>query len=308
LARTYWLVLNARLVILAAAAAMVLVLLVAVPAYVASTAMHPPRCSCSPSPAEYGLPYENFTARTIDGVAVSGWLIAPGNGGSVYVLLHQYSGCRSLPPVFNLSLELARRGHVVAVFDFRGHGCSGGSYTTIGIEELNDARAVVEYVARRYPGRHIYLAGFGMGASVAVVEAAGDPLVAGVAADAPYCRLGDLVDRWVRLRTRLPLGGLVLAYARLLYGVPVDPNFGPCMLGGLGKPLLVLHEELDPLVTLDEAKRVAGLSPCSRLIEVPGAGHLGAVEKLGVSGYADLLEEYFENATAVCPPGWLAGG
>ena len=307
MARRYWLLLNARLVASLAAAAALLVVLVVLPAYVARGLLHPPRCSCDVALSDYGVSYVNFTARALDGVAVSGWIVAPENEGSVFVLLHPYGGCRSAPPVLNLSLELARRGYVVVVFDFRGHGCSGG-VSTLGVKEMLDAKAAINYVASRYPDRRIYLAGFGMGASVAVIEAASDPLVAGVVADAPYCRLAGFLDKLVRLRTHLPLSSLVAAYTRLFYHTILDTGFGPCMLGGVEKPLLVFHEEGDPLVSRSDAEHVAALSPCSRLVEVPDAGHAEAIEKLGAAKYVDIVEEYFANATRACPIGWPPTG
>jgi pimeloyl-ACP methyl ester carboxylesterase len=307
LARRYWLILNARRIALLAAAIALFTLFVVLPVYIAYSAVHPSSCKCSPTPSKYGLHYMNFTARTVDGVEVNGWIVEPNNTGDVFILLHPYMGCRSHPLVMNLTVELARRNYVVVAFDFRGHGCSGGGYTTIGVEEVRDAQAVVNYVATRYPDRRIYMVGFSMGAAVAIVEAASDPLVAGVAADAPYCNLGVVTDLWVSREAKLPLGPLALFYARSLLGLPADPNFGPCMLKRFNKPLLVVHEEHDPLVTRVEAEKIASLSPCGKLLEVPGVGHVDAVETLGVEKFVDTVLEYFSNATRRCPPSWPAG-
>jgi alpha/beta superfamily hydrolase len=302
LARTRdWLLLNTRLIVLTVVAAVLVAVVVVLPLYAAYQGTHPPRRSCSPTPKSLGLYYFNFTTRTIDGVEIRGWVAAPGNRGPVFILLHPYAGCRSSPQVLALTAELARRGYVVAAFDFRGHGCSGGDHTTLGAEELHDAQAVVDYIYNMYHGeRRIYLLGLDMGAAVAVMEAAGDPRVSGVVADAPYCSLRTAAERLLAARTHAPafMADLALFYARLL-GYRVYPRYGPCLLAGLQAPLVVVHEAHDPVLTRDEAARIAGLSPCGRLLEVD-AGRAAAAEKLGAKRYLDTVLGALREAEEQC--------
>lgn len=291
---------HGRRLLLAAVAVLALVVLVVVPAYVAYSSLHPE--SCRPVAPE-GLSYEEFSVTAEDGVVIRGWVLGPGAGGdAVFVLMHGYTGCRSAPYVAVLARELVERGYPVVVFDFRGHGLSGGS-TTIGPREVLDARAVVGYVSERFPGRRIVLVGFSMGGAVAVVEGAGDPRVYAVAADSPYYRLRDVIPRWLEYKTPLPgwVGVLAGFYGRLMAGVDLD--FGPAGVERVDKPLLVVYGPWDPLVTRDEARDLAARSPCGRLVEVPGAGHVEAVDVLGPGRYADML---IELAHEECPPG--AGG
>lgn len=277
--------------ILVFATVTVLSVLVALPGYIAYSSLHPDTCRPSVTPGDLGLGYEGFAVNTSDGVTIQGWVIEPGAiGDTVFILMHGYTSCRSAPYILDLAKALAGRGYPVVVFDFRGHGESGGS-TTIGPREVLDVEAVVGYVAERFPGRRIVLVGFSMGGAVAIVEGAGDPRVYAVAADSPYYRLADVVPRWLEYKTPLPgwMGVLAGFYGQLMAGIDLD--FGPAMVERVEKPLMIVYGTRDPLVTPEEMREIASRSPCSILVGVPGAGHVEAVEKLGSERYAEMLVE-----------------
>ena len=65
--------------------------------------------------------------------------------------------------------EMFARNFDVISFDFRGHGKSGGMYTFTA-KELMDMDCVVRY-ARKVDYKKIYLAGFSLGAAMALVYA-----------------------------------------------------------------------------------------------------------------------------------------
>ena len=59
--------------------------------------------------------------------------------------------------------------HDVVVMDFRGHGKSGGFYTFTE-KEVNDLKAVVNFVKERY--EKVYLMGFSLGGALVVLHGA----------------------------------------------------------------------------------------------------------------------------------------
>ena len=76
--------------------------------------------------------------------------------------------------------EMFATRYDVICFDFRGHGKSKGLYTFMA-KELLDISAIVEFAkVRKY--KKIYLAGFSLGAGVAVIYAAHDDKVSKVIA------------------------------------------------------------------------------------------------------------------------------
>lgn len=68
--------------------------------------------------------------------------------------------------VYTLARSFRRLGAHAVRFNFRGVGDSTGRFDE-GIGETHDARAVIAWARRRWPGLPVYLAGFSFGAMVA---------------------------------------------------------------------------------------------------------------------------------------------
>ncbi len=270
-----------------------------IPFYIAYSSLNPERCTYTATPSDYGLSYREFGLATVDGVNISVWLIEPPTETkrAVYILMHGYTSCKASEGLLELASELSRRGYIVVLFDFRGHGESGGK-TTIGPREVFDVETVVKEVERLYPGYDIILVGFSMGGALAVVAGTKLPEVDAIAADSPYYSLEDVIPRWLDAYTPFPawLGSLAGFYGEIL--ADISTEFGPKYIMAINKPLLVFYGTEDPLVLEDEMRRIVDRSNCGRLIVVE-AGHVEAPEYLGIERYVDLLEELL-NQTKTC--------
>ena len=77
-------------------------------------------------------------------------------------------------------------GITAARFNYRGVGASAGRYDE-GIGETDDAVAVMDWVARRWPGARLWLGGFSFGGGVAI-RAAGTRRIEGLVTVAPAVR------------------------------------------------------------------------------------------------------------------------
>jgi pimeloyl-ACP methyl ester carboxylesterase len=149
-----------------------------------------------------------------DGTEIDVWLIAsrlcektPDNKGGfletkltrgTVVLLHPLLAGKAW--YLQLGEELADRGWDVVLMDSRGCGYSGGEYTTWGVREKTDVKAVVDkLLADRQISDRIYACGSSLGGGVAIQYAAIDPRCKGVIALAPP---GDLMGVFRRI---LPL-------------------------------------------------------------------------------------------------------
>jgi len=223
----------------AAYTALVVVVIVfaVIPVATAYLSLHPPRCKPIRNPAARGLAYENVSIKA-DGIELSGWLIEPAapEKREIFVVMHGYTSCKASEEVLAVSSELARRGYRVLAFDFRAHGESGGSATSIGpLEAGVNTRSAVDWVAKRYPGRPVVLLGFSMGAVAAIMEGAGDPRVAAIVADSPYPLLSEVVPRWLGSKMGVPdwYSRLIGAWGSLLAGERLD--YGPYKLGTVPK-------------------------------------------------------------------------
>ena len=139
---------------------------------------HPPR----PAEAAANLGVELAKAEEIafsatDGVALNGWLLTGAAGKPAIVLCHDYGATKNA--LINVAIVLNQAGFTVLAFDFRAHGASGGTLTTLGIDEARDVLAAVDFVARLAPKgidtRRIGAYGTGMGAHAIVLAAAERP-------------------------------------------------------------------------------------------------------------------------------------
>ncbi len=284
--------------LLVSAAAALFVVFIVAPIFIAYLSTHPSDCNVQQalhSPDMWGVRYENFTVTTRDGVSIKGWLIYPGNGegSAVFIVMHSYMKCKASPELLQVAVGLAGRGYYVVVFDFRGHGESGG-ITTFGPKEVLDAEAVINWTYSRLPGKPIYLLGFGMGGVVAIVEGSIDNRVKGIVADSPYMSLRKASARWMASYTPLPsvYAYLVMLWWALLAHLPLD--YSPASIHAVDKPYIVIYGTHDPILEPNEAKMLASLGKCcageSCLVIVKGAGHVGTVSVMGIEAYLDVVE------------------
>jgi alpha/beta superfamily hydrolase len=81
-------------------------------------------------------------------------------------------------------------GIAVLRFNFRGVGASTGSYDE-GIGEQDDVAAAIDWLAARYPGLPLALAGFSFGAWVGLRVADRDPRIGAMVGLAPPMRFYD---------------------------------------------------------------------------------------------------------------------
>ncbi|MFO8024347.1 alpha/beta hydrolase [Thiohalophilus sp.] len=94
----------------------------------------------------------------------------PAPGGAVAVLCHPHplhGGTLTNKVVHILAATMNRLGATTVRFNFRGVGRSQGEFDNM-IGELDDLRAVVEWVREQYPGAPLWLGGFSFGAQVAL--------------------------------------------------------------------------------------------------------------------------------------------
>lgn len=120
---------------------------------------------------------EDVSFHSTDGVTLTGWLFHGTAGSAPVVLCHDLGESKNA--VINVAIALNKVGFTVLAFDFRGHGGSGGSASTLGVEEARDVIGAVDFVAALpkadVDARKIGVFGAGMGAHAAVLAAADRP-------------------------------------------------------------------------------------------------------------------------------------
>ena len=135
--------------------------------------LHPTRPSDNaPTLANELSGAEGVRFDAADGVHLAGWLFPGPDDRPSIVLAHDLN--ESKAALVNLAIALHSAGFTVLAFDFRGHGESQGSVSSLGIDEKRDVLGAVDFVERRSAGRskEIGVYGSGMGAHAAVLAAA----------------------------------------------------------------------------------------------------------------------------------------
>ncbi len=147
-------------------------------------------------PSSFGLPYQEVSFRSSDGVPLAGWWVGTPDAKGTVVMIHGLNRSR---------IEMVRRlpfvhgeGWNALAFDLRRHGASGGEATTFGAREKEDVKAAVRLARERLVGP-VVLWGVSLGAASAVLAAAEDPQVDGVVCDSSYLSLEDTVRHHLRL-------------------------------------------------------------------------------------------------------------
>jgi pimeloyl-ACP methyl ester carboxylesterase len=107
-----------------------------------------------------------------DGIPLAGWSLPGDPGRPPVILCHDHGS--SKVALLPLAIELHHRGYPVLLFDFRGHGASGGRGSTLGLNEKRDVLGALDYLTARGGSepRQVGAYAVGMGAHAAVLAAA----------------------------------------------------------------------------------------------------------------------------------------
>jgi alpha-beta hydrolase superfamily lysophospholipase len=155
------------------------------------------------TPADYGMPFEEASVTTADGLRLVGWFVPSDNGASV-ILVHGYKDHRG--SMLRVADVLHRHGYGLLILSLRGHDRSDGELITFGHAEMQDLDAWYGYEAG-HAGvnvQEIGIFGASMGGSIAIQHAARNPRIAAVVADCAFSSLDDTVDTSVKFFTGLP--------------------------------------------------------------------------------------------------------
>jgi pimeloyl-ACP methyl ester carboxylesterase len=266
--------------------------------------------------------------RSRDGLRLAArWLPAEGPtapGGDwrpdpheAILLLHGWFGS-SAPHLVEHGPFLRRTAGVLGL-DFRGHGGSDASPSTLGLREVEDVAGALAWLGERGIDR-VALVGMSMGGATAIAAVAilGDGTLRGADADpaapahvAPPRRpwivavVGDSVapELVVPVASRLPGPASRLIAARWLRAVVGtlggDPReTEPARVIGLleGVPLMLISGEADTTVPAEDARRLAAAAPAGTIHwMVPDAEH-GRAHAVDPDGYETGVTNHLRNA------------
>ncbi len=252
----------------------------------AKSVLHPvsKRKALDAWPDQFGLPYENVYFKTEDKVQIKGWFIPSEEySAKTIILMHGWGMNRS--DILKNTYFLRDLGFNLLYFDFRALGESGGKTSSIGYLELKDVAAAVRFLT--------------MGGMVAICEAAHNPEISCVVAEASYYSFRRVVSRWAWVHHKVPyfpLIPIILHYIRKYLGVNPEryspkyniPKIAP-------RPVFIIHGRYDNLVPAAQAKMLFKKAGEPKEIWlVPGAKHNKCAE-VGGFEYKQRLADFFRQ-------------
>jgi pimeloyl-ACP methyl ester carboxylesterase len=124
-----------------------------------------------------------------DGVRIAGWYIPAGSQSATAptVVLAHGAG-RTKSEMLSWAAPLHADYNLV-LFDFRNHGQSSGDVTTLGVREVRDLQAVLDWHNDAKHPTSIAVLGVSMGGATAIHEAATDVRVSAVILDSTHATL-----------------------------------------------------------------------------------------------------------------------
>ncbi len=231
------------------------------------------------TPWEFLADYEDVDLVTADGVGFGAWFFRQAGSPQVIVVSPGHKGRRQ--DLLGIAMALWRKGFNVLVYSYRGMAGADRAAVTMGVREVQELAAAVDFARKRVKNARIGLLGYSMGASVSMLAAAGDPGIEALVLDSPFADARQVVMENVRRRTWLPGGPIVRLAAlwlRLRHGVRLKEARPIAVLKGLERrPLFFIHGGEDAVTDVEHSRRLHDAYRGPREIwVVQGAPHTGA--------------------------------
>jgi len=109
------------------------------------------RLPLDPPASSIAATHEDVTFNSRDGIVLKGWWFAVDGADRAVVLVHGRGRNRVNSDFMEAGIAklLLVHGYSVLLFDLRGHGESGGTRYTLGIEEPRDILAAIDLAAAK---------------------------------------------------------------------------------------------------------------------------------------------------------------
>jgi len=212
--------------------------------------IHPPRYYDNDKPENYGLKYENVNFITLDKIEIKAWLISSDKAKGTVIIGHGYpfnkgnilSVAKFLYPDYNLLF-----------YDHRYFGDSQGKITTVGLREVEDVKAAVNFVHRKFgKEKPVALYGFSLSGAAMLMS---KTEVNAIIADSSYANLENMVRRIYRIfgPLRFPFVKITNLFSIIFFGVH-PKEISPALAVKDSKiPILVIHGDKDSQIAVENA-------------------------------------------------------
>jgi uncharacterized protein len=249
------------------------------------------------SPDELGRPWQALSFASFDGTPLSSWLIPNESTTAAVIVLHGFGGNKGT--MLNIIEMLADEFNVLAM-DVRGHGESGGAWTSVGHFERCDAIAAAEHLRDRGYGP-IGAMGISMGGAIALLATADCNPIRAVVADSAFAVLRHAVLGNARLHGYPPGLAEVASFiacrtaASRLRHPPTASDPIQAIARIAPRPVFLIHCACDLMIPLSEAQALYAASgePCELWV-IPNLAH--AESSTVADEYKERVVRFFTAA------------
>src|SRR5438876_2183753 len=172
--------------------------------------------------------HEDVSFESRDGTLLKGWWFAVAGADRAAVLVHG-RGRNRINSTFRpdrIARMLLSHGYSLLLFDLRGHGESGGTRYTLGIEEPRDVLAAIDLAASKadIDRARVAIIGESLGGGSLLMTVKADPSIGPVVTDSAFADANTVVSESATKYTNLPswfTPGIVLM-SRLFLGLDIS--------------------------------------------------------------------------------------
>ena len=243
------------------------------------------------------MPHEDMSITSFDGLTLRGKYYEYAPGAPIELMFHGYRGAadRDLCGGVQRCFALKRSALIV---DQRACGSSEGNVITFGVNESKDCHSWLTFMRGRFgPDVKIILTGISMGAAT-VVMTAGKPLpenVIGVLADCGYTTAKEMICKTIQ-EMRLPprvMYPFVKLGAKLYGSFDLEETSPLEAISRCSVPVIFYHGEADQYVPCHMSRTLYEACPTKKaLVTVPEAGH-GLSFPVDEARYIQTLGDFF---------------
>lgn len=185
------------------------------------------RIALDPPASAIAATHEDVTFTSRDGIQLRGWWFGVSGADRAAVIVHGRARNRvnSAFKPSAIATALLSKGYPVLLFDLRGHGESGGTRYTLGLEEPRDILAAIDLAASKakVDRARVAVIGESLGGGSALMTVQADPSIGPVVTDSAFADGDQVVSESATKYTNLPgwfTPGIVLM-SRLFLGLDI---------------------------------------------------------------------------------------
>ncbi len=232
-------------------------------------------------------------------ILLRGWFF-PSKGDHCIIMAPGGAGDRTSPRtgILEIVKRLVGEGYNVLLFDFRGHGESGGRWRAEDLgQEYKDVLGAFDYIIseRGFAPDKVGILGFSLGAVASMVASAEDSRIKAVVSDSGYGQIWAVFIKEEGPRDWLKKIGPILIWS--FKKLHIDPPKPIELIPDIRAKLLFIQGEEDEAVSSDESRKLHEASPGSELWIIPGVSHCQSFNARP-DEYIRRVREFFRNGLA----------